>query len=381
MGRGGHPFEKFGHNALLVSYRGRDLVYNFGTFNANSETLVTDFLEAKIQYWLSVSSLGRTLRHYAGRDRSVTVQRLRLTSKEARELARALEENARPENRAYRYHFYLDNCSTRVRDALDRVLGGMLRQKFEGQMTQLSYRDHAMRLTSDSLPLYVGIDVGQGPFVDQEIDRWQAMFIPEEVRRALRETTRTLRGKEVPLVVEEKTLVESTRPLPPEEPPVRWPWFLLTGLALGGGAFWLGRQHRRSFLVSAGLTGLLFGTLGVLLILLTFFSAHEVAWRNLSVGVVPAWLLLAPLAAAWAYKDQKRARRALFWLFAAAAASACLMVIASSVPPLRQTLSQLSFVALPLWVGMALGARPSNAPGAVTPRTDSPEREPGAPAP
>ena len=32
-----------------------------------------------------------------------------------------LAVNARPENARYRYDYYLDNCSTRVRDALDRA--------------------------------------------------------------------------------------------------------------------------------------------------------------------------------------------------------------------------------------------------------------------
>ena len=41
-----------------------------------------------------------------------------------------LEWNERPENRFYHYDYYRDNCSTRVRDALDRALGGAIRGRY-----------------------------------------------------------------------------------------------------------------------------------------------------------------------------------------------------------------------------------------------------------
>ena len=46
FGPGDHPFYKFGHNAILIhdDLRMRDDVYNFGTFNFESPTLIRDFL-------------------------------------------------------------------------------------------------------------------------------------------------------------------------------------------------------------------------------------------------------------------------------------------------------------------------------------------------
>jgi hypothetical protein len=49
-------------------------------------------------------------------------------------LANSLRENARPENREYLYDYFRDNCSTRVRDAVDRAVGGRVRQA--GQRSQ-----------------------------------------------------------------------------------------------------------------------------------------------------------------------------------------------------------------------------------------------------
>ena len=48
------------------------------------------------------------------------------------ELQRFLQWNERPENRFYHYDYYRDNCSTRVRDALDRVLGGRIAAQTDG---------------------------------------------------------------------------------------------------------------------------------------------------------------------------------------------------------------------------------------------------------
>src|SRR5437867_1697879 len=54
MGPGDHPFFKFGHNAVVVEAAGRPpLVYNWGTFDFESPSLITDFLRGRLTYWLS----------------------------------------------------------------------------------------------------------------------------------------------------------------------------------------------------------------------------------------------------------------------------------------------------------------------------------------
>ena len=77
-----------------------------------------------------------------------------------------------PENRDYRYDYYRDNCSTRVRDALDRVLGGDPRADWGGP-TGTTYRSHTRRLTTEDLPLYTGLEDGLGEPVDRPIDEWE----------------------------------------------------------------------------------------------------------------------------------------------------------------------------------------------------------------
>ena len=186
FGPGDHPFNRFGHDALLVEDRatGTQRVYNFGTFSFDSPRLIFDFLGGRLNYWLSVSSLPFVLSAYEHDNRTIAVQELLLPAEAKRGLAARLVENARPENRLYKYDYFLDNCATRVRDAIDLAAGGALRRSAAapGRMT---LREHALRMTARPLWFYLALDIVLGPAVDRPVDRWGEMFLPEELARGL----------------------------------------------------------------------------------------------------------------------------------------------------------------------------------------------------
>jgi hypothetical protein len=186
FGPGDHPFFKFGHDAIWIHdpSDGSDRVYNFGTFSFDSPRLILDFLHGRMTYWLSVAGLPRTLASYQAENRSILVQDLRLDPAVAQALKERLDVNAQPQNRAYKYDYFLDNCATRVRDAIDWATGGRLRAvgRVPGRLT---LRDQALRMTASYRPLYLAIDLVLGPSADRPIDRWGEMFIPEDLARAL----------------------------------------------------------------------------------------------------------------------------------------------------------------------------------------------------
>ena len=68
-------------------------------------------------YWMQGDDMTETVAIYRYTNRSVWVQELDLTTAERAAVRDFIVWNARPENRYYRYDYYLDNCSTRVRDA------------------------------------------------------------------------------------------------------------------------------------------------------------------------------------------------------------------------------------------------------------------------
>src|SRR5215218_7066159 len=217
MGPGDEVWEKFGHNAIWVHdpQRGGDPAYNYGMFDFQQENFILNFARGRMLYWMEGFDAFVTLDHYRALNRSVWAQELNLTPAQARTVRDYLEWNQRPENRFYRYDYYRDNCSTRVRDVLDRVLGGALKAATASVPSGVTYRWHTRRLVGEgaaNLPIYTAINTGLGPAADRQVSKWDEMFLPMRLRdevRALK--VRDAGGNLVPLVAREQTVFTATR--------------------------------------------------------------------------------------------------------------------------------------------------------------------------
>src|SRR2546421_826476 len=204
MGPGDHPFFRFGHNAIAIQPAvAPGVVYNWGTFDFESPTLIRDFLRGRLTYWLSTGSIAANVYPYEATDRTVEVQELDLTPAQKTGLARLLEENARPGRNTYRYDYFWDNCSTRVRDAIDAAVGGQLKAATQGPAT-MSFRHQALRLTAGLLWEYLGLHFGLGRPTDVVGTRWQEAFIPAMLHEELRGVRLHDDGGDRPLVKGER---------------------------------------------------------------------------------------------------------------------------------------------------------------------------------
>src|SRR5215831_17876794 len=242
-----YPFYKFGHNAILVQRQDGDgEVFDFGNFAFDQPDLIPKLLRGRFQYWLSVGSVAETLQSYEAANRTIEAQELDLTPAQRWGLLSRLRHNALPENRGYLYDYLWDNCSTRVRDAVDAVVGGRVKAAGAAPGT-MTLRDHALRMTSDLPWEYVGLHFGLGRLTDAPLTVWQEAFLPERLRDLLRLVRIERDGMLVPLVKSERVIFAAQRLPPPARPPRRTPWFAAVGLALGGamaGLGWLGRDRR-----------------------------------------------------------------------------------------------------------------------------------------
>ncbi len=364
MGPGEHPFFKFGHNALRIrdARKATDVVYNYGTFSFDSPTLLRDFFKGRLRYWLSRESMSTTLAHYAGENRSLVAQRLSLLPAQKLELKRQLDLNARPEHRAYKYDYFFDNCSTRLRDALDRVTEGQLHEALRPPATQ-SLRDHALRVTADYFLEYLVLSIGLGPLVDKPTDRWAEAFLPEMLTNGVRHAVlRSFDGSQRPFVLAEETLLlhRDTRPARPPRWTLR---FFVAGILVGLSFFGLTRMSRKwrtariSFGLLLALVGLLVGVLGLALTALWTMTDHAVAYRNQNL------LLLSPLAMALPWYGIRivirgfegiQELRPLATLLAGSAAAALVLKI---TPVAFQDNNALVALFLPCWAGLLLASQ------------------------
>ena len=173
MGPGDIFWERFGHDAIVVDdgAPGGPTSYNFGFFDMAEDGFIGRFVRGEMEYMLVALPLEEDLRYYREVGRGARLQWLDLDPAQAQALAAALAENARPENARYRYDYYTDNCATRVRDAIDRALGGQLRRQLEVRSSGDTYRGESVRLASPAPWMRVGFDLGLGPFADRPLTR------------------------------------------------------------------------------------------------------------------------------------------------------------------------------------------------------------------
>lgn len=320
MGPGAAVWERFGHNAIRVVNRttDRDVSYNWGIFDFNQVDFIPRFLKGQMLYMMAPFQSGRMIEAYQSMGREVVAQELALTPAQRASLEAYAEWNALPENRDYRYDYFRDNCSTRVRDLLDRALDGALSQRFRDEPSGTSYRWQIRRLTGNDPLLYTGMDVLLGSPGDRPISVWEEMFIPMTLRDALRQVrVPDGAGGERPLVISEKVLVPAALPPGPDTPPSWLGWYLLLGLVLGGALAGLGALAARGSV----LAGLAFGALGAAWSLLAGFvgavlvlvlaTDHVFMFRNESLflagPVSLALVVLAPLAVRRARSGTSRA--------------------------------------------------------------------------
>lgn len=360
FGPGDHPFSRFGHNAVAVVDPGtrQGRAYNFGTFSFNSNTLISDFLGGRLLYWVSVTRLEDTLASYRRQNRTIVSQRLTLTGPERRELLEKLRVAALPENKYYRYDYYRDNCSTRVRDILDEVFDGALARQAQ-KPARLSWREHTSRLTQESLGLYLGLNLVLARDVDAPQTRWDEMFLPA----VLHDELSTLKRAGKPVVAEERVLFRADRAPPSEEPARAEGWMLALGVLLSLVLYALARFSRQYsalrfvwWLLLSGLS-VVVALLGGVFWLFWLGTDHEIAHANENLFLFPVWMLVVPIAAGAMVLGKRWGQRWFRWTALATLASALVGLALKLLPWFYQDNWMFVCLLLPVWLTLTWTAR------------------------
>jgi hypothetical protein len=365
MGPGARVWERFGHNAIWIHDPSSppDTAYNYGLFDFQQENFLLRFIRGEMWYWMAGFPAEPYVRTYVRDNRSVWLQELNLPPAARLELREFLRWNEQPEHRFYHYDYYDDNCSTRVRDALDRVIGGAIKRQTAHLETGTTYRFHTQRLTANDPPIFTGLLLALGPGVDRPISAWEEMFLPMALREHARRVTLSgPDGASVPLVAGERTLFESTAPEPPAAPPLWLPWYLALGTAVGALAVALGLAARRrvpwsgvGFGTLSAVWGTVGGLGGVVLAGLWAFTDHAMAYRNENLFQLNPLLVglavLVPLGLA----GFSRAARWVRILALILAGISLLGLVLQALPGLDQVNGPIIALLLPVHLGVAVG--------------------------
>jgi hypothetical protein len=359
-GPGDYVFERFGHNALRIrdSATGTDLAYNWGMFDFDQPNFLGRFLSGDTRYWVEAFPSALLIDFYTSRDRATTEQVLNLTPAERAELNALVQTQALEENRYYRYEYYRDNCSTRIRDVLDAVLGGSLKRRFAPIKSDWTYRSESIRLTGATYYSQLGIELALGPLADAPMSAWEAMFIPMRLRDYLRDVTvPNPAGGTMPLVAQETVLHTPTeRAAEPAEyrglalgalGPVLGVWMMML-VPIGAGSR---RGRRMPAAVMAALFYGITGIIGSVILLMWLGSAHVFWYDNLTL------LLCSPLALVAAVVGTRAVLRGELSRFAKVALAIVVggAVLAALLAPfVTQQLSGPLLMLLPAHLGLAL---------------------------
>ena len=327
---GQEVYSLFGHSAVRVrsEARGLDRTYNFGTFDFDQPFFLARFARGQLDYILDTAPFADEIAKYVYLQRPVIEQRLALSPAAAEALLADLDRNALPENRAYRYDFFFDNCSTRLLDLLDRAAGGPGRVVLAPAAETPTFRELLYRNTRGAPTVALGMDLALGTPADRRATAREQTFLPVGLADALDRAT--VDGR--PLVASRDTLfwVPGAGQVPQRTEPVVPAFVALLGLGWGLAALRPARFARAGRIADVVLFGVT-GAMGVVFLFLWLGTDHTVTGPNLNV----LWAFPGHLALAWAAR--RRPLSAPWRTYAAVAALggvAALAVHASGVQSL-----------------------------------------------
>jgi hypothetical protein len=177
----------FGHTILWVNdpSNGIDRAYSYGTFDFRTQNFYLKFLMGTLPYTISAHSMRDEFEYNAQFDkRGMIAQKLQLDSLQKNAIFQALERNLLPENREYAYKFFYDNCSTRIRDMIERNAPGKYRWNQNPSLEGKSYRDWMNKYLQPNSWVTLGMNLALGVPSNVKATATQACYLPDNLAAA-----------------------------------------------------------------------------------------------------------------------------------------------------------------------------------------------------
>lgn len=275
IGPGDAFWSVYGHTALAID----DQVYAFGYFDFADDSLIQSFIANDMRYEMGISNIDDELYAAEYYQRQFTEQILDLPSNTVLGIRAVLNQHYLPENRAYPYDYFDNNCATKIRDLINRATEGALLKR-ASELSPYSYAELTLPAYHQSAMRF-GLALGYGYQAYKDITDWQSMAFPVAMKHFFSTHMSDY-------VVQEYVLYD---------PPVdNWTWFknhafylvLLCVLLIA----WIIKPLRHGLVIS---WFWLASLVGCVLLLLWFVLPHPIADGNFNVLLTNPLLFLAVL--------------------------------------------------------------------------------------
>ena len=270
--------DAFGHSGFRVKdTTGLDVVFDYGRYPFTDPNFYLNFARGKLTYSMGASYFKDFYSYYSKENRGIQEQVLNLSPKEKQALYNYLLKNYEPQNRAYSYDFFYDNCATKIKDVLVLNVSKPVTFKLPKDYKEATFRELIQQNLDWNSWGSLGIDIALGSVIDQTASPEEQLFLPKNVARFFEVATI---GKDTALVKRSEHLYEKDLSLKASKS--LWSPLLILGvLAL---LFVIVtyrdfKAHKRS----RWLDGLIFGLTGltgVFLLLLWFATDHTATAYN-----------------------------------------------------------------------------------------------------
>lgn len=305
-------YSTFGHSAVRITdtVTHQDIVYNYGTFDFDDPNFYIKFVRGKLMYYLSTDDFQSFVQENQQDNRGITEQILNLTCEQKRNMISLLEENMMAKNRFYKYDFLFDNCTTRLRDLVEKAsdsavrFGKVLQQK-------TTFRDliHEYLNYGDKQWSKLGIDILLGSKTDAVATPYQVMFLPDYLMKTF--DSSTIHSQ--PLVSQKHSLFRINRTLN-EKNNLTHPFFLFLCLFVIIGFLSFSRNAfiQKPLASFDGFLIFIIGLLGILMLFMWFGTDHIMCRNNYNI----LWAWPTNIVAAFYIHSKKSWARKYFLIYA-----------------------------------------------------------------
>ena len=290
-------YSSFGHSAIRlreIGPDGRDLVFNYGTFDFNTPNFYGKFTTGKLNYMLSITTYDQFVVEYDYYKRGLREQVLDLNEEQKDFLLQHLDANYDPARRYYKYDFFFNNCATKIRDAFEIAMGEQLVWNDSVVAEEKTFRNLIDEFVYPLPWADFGIDLALGAVIDRPATQREQQFLPQYMEQAFARATVTGNGPTRPFVKQSRIILEYPEKAASQS--LFNPFLIFWVLALiFAGLTLLG--HRRGKLMKGldyGFFGLL-GILGLVITFLWFFTDHSATHWNWNI----LWAFPGHLVLVW----------------------------------------------------------------------------------